>query len=166
MTASEQPPVVHRAVIEPGWIDRNGHFNAGYYMVVFDDATGHWLGYCGLTTAHREAYRVTTFSVESHILYLRELREGDEVCVTGQLLAFTDRKIHSFLRMFHAKEGYLAATNEVMTLHIGLPARRPAAMHPRVEARLAEVREAQAHLAHPPQAGRVISVHSGRPTDR
>ena len=138
-----QPPIIHRATIRPEWLDRNGHFNAGYYLVVFDDAITYWHDYCGLTTAHRETHQITTFSVESHILYLRELREGDEVEITGQLLDFSDSKIHSFLRMFHSREGYLASTNEVMTLHIDLGTRRPGPTHADIQARLSEVRAAQ-----------------------
>ena len=34
--------------IKPEWIDFNGHFNAGYYMVVFDDAVGPWMDFVGL----------------------------------------------------------------------------------------------------------------------
>ena len=164
MTGAE-PATVYRTRIRPEWIDRNGHFNAGYYLVVFDDAIGPWLDRCGLTTAHREAHGVTTFSVESHVLYLRELREGDEVLVTGQLVDFTDRKIHSFLRMFHARDMFLAATNEVMTLHIGLAERRPTSVHPAVKERLEELAATQAHLGRPPQVGRSISVDASRPPD-
>ncbi len=29
----------HREVVHPEWIDENGHFNMGYYMVAFDRAT-------------------------------------------------------------------------------------------------------------------------------
>jgi acyl-CoA thioester hydrolase len=160
-----QPPIIHRAAIQPGWIDRNGHFNAGYYMVVFDDAIGRWLDHCGLTTAHRQAHRITTFSVESHIVYLRELHQGDEVEISGQLLECTDRKIHTFLRMFHSRDGDLAATNEVLTLHIHLSTRWPGPVHADIEARLAEIRKAQAHLGYPPQAGRAVSVRAKRPAE-
>jgi acyl-CoA thioester hydrolase len=164
MTEAE-PAGVYETRILPEWIDRNGHFNAGYYLVVFDEAVGAWLDRCGLTTGHRQTHGVTTFSVESHVLYLRELREGDEIRVTAQLVDFTDRKIHSFLRMFHASEGYLAATNEVLTLHIGLVDRRPAPMHTTVLCRLEKLRAAQAHLGRPPQAGRAVSVDASRPPD-
>ena len=29
----------HREIVHPEWIDENGHFNMGYYMVAFDRAT-------------------------------------------------------------------------------------------------------------------------------
>jgi acyl-CoA thioester hydrolase len=156
-------PIIHRARIRPEWIDRNQHFNAGYYMVVFDDAVSGWLSYCGLTAAHQRAFGGTTFSVESHATYEREVLEGDEVMIAGQLLDFSDKKIHSFFRMLHADEGYLAATNELMTLHIDRSSRRPGPMHANILHRLGEIKLAQASLPRPVQAGRVISVQSQRP---
>ena len=33
----------HREIVHPEWIDENGHFNMGYYMVAFDRATDTWL---------------------------------------------------------------------------------------------------------------------------
>jgi acyl-CoA thioester hydrolase len=156
-------PIIHRARVRPEWIDYNQHLNAGYYMVVFDDAVAGWLDYCSLTPEHRETHGSTTFSVESHATYEREVLEGDEVVITGQLLDFSDKKIHTFFRMYHADQGYLAATNELMTLHIDLTTRRPGPMQATVLACLETIRQAQAPLPRPPQAGRVISVHAGQP---
>lgn len=156
-------PIIHRSRIRPEWIDHNQHLNAGYYLVVFDNAVTGWLAYCGLTRASLRAHEATTFSVESHITYEREVLETDEVVITGQLLDFTDKKIHSFFRMLHADQGYLAATNELMTLHIAHASRRAAPMPASVLARLQAIRREQSDLPRPPQAGRVISVRAGRP---
>ena len=62
---SSQPPVIYRTVIAPAWIDRNRHFNAGYYMVAFDEAVTGWFDYCGMGTEHRDSQRVATFTVEA-----------------------------------------------------------------------------------------------------
>ncbi len=32
-------PTIWSGTVLPEWIDHNGHMNAGYYMVAFDDAT-------------------------------------------------------------------------------------------------------------------------------
>lgn len=159
----EQLPSIHRARIRPEWIDRNRHLNAGYYMVVFDDAVSGWLTYCGLTREHQQMVGGTTFSVETHATYEREVLEGDEVVILGQLLDYSDKKIHTFFRMIHAEAGYLAATNELMTLYIDRASRRPGPMHATIQERLAAIKQTQVHLPRPAQAGRVISVHAGRP---
>lgn len=156
-------PVIHRATVIADWIDYNGHFNAGYYAVVFDDAVGPWLAHCGLTPEHRADRGITSFTAESHVLYLREVREGDGLEITGQLIAYGDKKIHSFLRMYERGASTPAATYELMSIHIDLAARRPAPLHDEVTARLGEVAAAQGSRGLPPQAGRVISVAGGRP---
>src|SRR5438046_4194755 len=79
----------YRDVVRPEWIDHNGHMNMGYYLVVFDLATDAWFRHVGLGEAHREAQHVTTFCLEAHITYHREVREGDPLRFTTRLLAWT-----------------------------------------------------------------------------
>jgi acyl-CoA thioester hydrolase len=67
--------------------------------------------------------------------------------------------------MYHATDGYLAATNELMSLHVALETRRGATMASGVLARLAEVQAAHGTLTRPPQVGRVIGL-TARPTTR
>ncbi len=38
----------HEEVVRPEWIDYNGHFNAGYYMVCFDEALEPLMEHIGL----------------------------------------------------------------------------------------------------------------------
>ena len=65
-----------RDVVRPAWIDENHHLNMGYYVVVFDFATDAWLDHLGLDRAHKTSQGVTTFTLEAHINYLREVGEG------------------------------------------------------------------------------------------
>ena len=160
---SQELPVVYRVDVKPEWIDRNGHFNAGYYMVVLDTAIGPWFDLLGIDTEHRARERVSTFTVESHTTYLSELALGETVAVTAQLLAFTDKKVHTFLRMFRERDGSLAATNEVLSLHIDMKSRRPAPVHEGIAKRLAEVHEEHRRYEMPSQAGRVIGVEAKSP---
>jgi acyl-CoA thioester hydrolase len=67
--------------------------------------------------------------------------------------------------MYHASEGYLAATNELMSLHVSRATRRASAMAPEVLARLAVVQKAHDALSRPPQAGRTIGL-ANLPTAR
>jgi acyl-CoA thioester hydrolase len=148
----------YRDVVRPEWIDVNGHMNMGYYVVVFDFATDAWLDHIGLTREYKEAHGVTTFTLESHVMYLRELREGDPLRFTTQLLGSDAKRIHYLHQMYHASEGYLAATNELMSLHVSQDTRRAAAMAPEIQARLAELLAQHAKLPRPPQAGHRIGL--------
>ncbi|PYM22685.1 MAG: thioesterase-like protein [Candidatus Rokuibacteriota bacterium] len=148
----------YRDVVRPEWIDHNQHMNVGYYLVVFDFATDEFFAWVGLDAAHRAAHGVTTFCLEAHVTYHREVRAGDPLRFTTQLLAHDEKRIHYFHAMYHAGEGWLAATNELLSLHVSRATRRAAAMAPEVLARLAEIQRAHDALPRPPQAGRTIGL--------
>ncbi|MBM4439602.1 MAG: thioesterase family protein [Candidatus Rokubacteria bacterium] len=161
----DTPFDAYRDVVRGEWIDHNRHMNMGYYVVVFDLATDEFFRWIGLDAAHREAHRVTTFCLEAHVTYHREVREGDPLRFTTQLLAHDAKRLHYIHAMYHATEGYLAATNELMSLHVDLATRRGASMASAVLARLAAVQAAHDRLARPPQVGRVMGL-AARPTTR
>lgn len=160
----DTPLDAYRDVVRHEWIDHNGHMNMGYYVVVFDLATDEFMRWIGLDADHRRLHRVTTFCLEAHVTYQREVREGDPLRFTTQLLAYDEKRMHYVHAMYHAVDGYLAATNELMSLHVALETRRAAAMAPHVLARLAAVQAAHATLPRPPQVGRVMALV--RPTTR
>lgn len=148
----------HRTVVRSEWIDHNGHMNAGYYMVVFDDAVTPWTRFIGFTPELRAANEVTTFSAEGHITYDREVLEGASLRVTTQLLGYDHKRIHCVHLMYHDGEGYLAATNELMTLHVSTVDRRVAPMATEILDRLASIWDAHRHLSVPDQVGRRLAV--------
>ena len=157
---TETPALVdqYRDRVRPEWIDENEHMNMGYYVVVFDYATDAFFDYLGLDAEHKQTHHVTTFCLETHVNYLRELRAGDTLRFTTQLLGFDAKRMHYFHQMWHADEGYLAATNELMSLHVSQDSRRGAKIAPQVLRRLTRVAEAQRELPVPPQAGRRIGL--------
>jgi acyl-CoA thioester hydrolase len=144
--------------VRPEWIDHNRHMNMGYYLVVFDLATDEFFRWVGLGQAHREAHRVTTFCLEAHVTYRREVREGDPLRFTTLLLGHDAKRIHYFHEMYHATEGYLAATNELVSLHVSDVTRRGAAMAPEVLERLGAIQKAHDALPRPAAAGRRMGL--------
>jgi acyl-CoA thioester hydrolase len=153
----------YRTVVRPEWIDDNGHMNMGYYVVVFDLATDEWMRFVGLDREHRRAREVTTFCLEAHVTYHREVRAGDPLRFTTRLLDFDAKRMHYIHEMYHADAGYLSATNELMSLHVSRPTRRGAPMAPEVQERLARIRAAHEPLPRLPQVGRVMGL-GARPT--
>ncbi len=154
----------YRDVVRSPWIDRNGHMNMGYYVVVFDFATDAWLDYIGLDTAHRKSHEIATFSLESHVTYARELRKGDPLRFTTRLLDFDAKRIHYFHEMYHEREGYLAATNELMSLHVSQATRRSAPMAAEILERLGEIQRVHRTLPTPPQVGRSMGLKASPTT--
>ncbi len=154
----------YRDVVRPEWIDHNHHMNMGYYVVVFDLATDAWFDYIGLDAPHRAAHGVTTFCLEAHVTYHREVREGDPLRFTTRLLDHDAKRIHYFHEMHHATEHYLAATNELMSLHVSESTRRAAPMAPAMVERLARIQAVHAVLPRPVQVGRRIGLGAGSTT--
>ena len=152
----------YRNRVQPAWIDYNDHFNMGYYVVVFDLATDAWLDHIGLGETHKREHGVTTFTLESHVNYLRELRSGDPLRFSTQLLAFDEKRIHYIHQMFHADEGFLAATNELMSLHVSDATRRAAPMEPSVQSCLAEILAEHEKIPKPGQVGRSVGLQKQR----
>src|SRR5213595_2793458 len=74
----------HRDRVRPEWIDGNGHMNVGYYLVVFDYATDEFLSWVGLDARHRREHGVTTFCLEAHVTYHREVRSADPLRVVAE----------------------------------------------------------------------------------
>ena len=92
------PFEAYRDRVREEWIDYNGHMNVGYYVVVFDYATDAWLDFIGLTSAYRERNQITTFTLEEHTLFLRELRAGAPLRFTTRLIGHDAKRIPLFPR--------------------------------------------------------------------
>ena len=155
-------PELHREIVVPEWCDYNGHMNLAFYVLVFDHATDKFWDTLGIGLDYRNRTDNSTFTVESHVTYDREVLDGDEVRCTTQLLGFDDKRIHYFHRMFHVPDGYLAATTELLAIHVDLTIRRVAPMPDDIVARLADTMEAHRGFGLPDEAGRVIGLGSRR----
>ncbi|HMH50573.1 MAG TPA: thioesterase family protein [Candidatus Acidoferrum sp.] len=160
----DAPLDAYRDVVRPEWIDSNQHMNVGYYLVAFDLATDEFMRWIGLGQDYRRARAVTTFCLEAHVTYHREVRQGDPLRFTTQLLGHDAKRLHYIHVMHHARDGYVAATNELMSLHVALATRRSTPMGPDVLARLADVQNAHDALPRPPQVGRVMGLTAGSTT--
>ena len=145
-----------RDVVRPEWIDYNGHMNVGYYQVVFDFAADAFFDFLGLTQEFRKRHGSTTFALECHANFLREVKEGDPLRFEARLLDFDAKRIHFYQEMFHGTEGYLAASQESLSSHVSMATRRTAPMPAELLERLAAVKAAHAVLPRPWQVGHVI----------
>jgi acyl-CoA thioester hydrolase len=154
---SEAPFDRYRAVVLPEWIDYNGHMNVAYYLLAFDQATDTFFDYLGLDAAHREATGGTTFAGDIHLTYQREVKRGDPLRITTQLLGFDDKRLRFFQQMYHAEAGFLSATMECLSLYVDLERRRVSVFPAPIRERLAAVFAAHRGLPLPAEAGRVIA---------
>jgi acyl-CoA thioester hydrolase len=146
--------------IEPQWIDYNGHLNMAYYNVMFDRAIDElWLE-LGIGPDYKRERHGSTFTVECHVRYLREIHLGDPVQVSILLVAADEKRLHTFEELRHATEGWLSATSENMTVHIDMAARKTAPFPPDIRARIEAVASAHAAVPQPEGIGRKIAMPS------
>lgn len=153
-------PAPHRSrtmIVEPDWIDYNGHLNMAYYNVLFDRGADDLFELFGFGPDYRRDTNHTTFSAEFHVCYLRELHEGDRVYVTSQLLDFDEKRFHFYQELYHA-DGWLSATGEGLGLHIDLSGPRVAPMPPRALEAMRALHAEHAQLPWPERAGRRIGI--------
>jgi acyl-CoA thioester hydrolase len=143
--------------LEDAWIDYNGHLNMGYYTVLFDRAADEAFEELGFGPAYRAATNHTTFSAEFHIRYLREIKPGDRVRASFQLIDWDAKRFHAFQQMYH-EDGWLAATGEGLTLHVDLSGPRVVPMPEAIRARVETMGQAHAALPRPEGFGSTIGI--------
>ena len=148
--------------VEPQWIDYNGHLNMAYYNVLFDRAVDEAFELLGVGPTYLQRRRHSTFAAEVHVRYLRELHAGDPVRVTFQLLGHDTKRMHFFEQLFHARDGWVAATSENMSLHVDIDARKTVPFPADIAARIAQMQTSHSMLPRPEAAGRRIAMP--RPT--
>src|SRR5208282_2490885 len=95
------PLAPFRATVLPEWIDYNGHLNVAYYLLAFDRASDHLLDQLGLGEAYRRATGHSIYVLEAHLTYEHELKLGDALAVTSQLIDADRKRLHVFHRMYH-----------------------------------------------------------------
>lgn len=152
------PLALHTEAVRPEWIDYNGHMNVAYYVLAFDHATDALLDYLDLGVSYRQRANKSVFVIETHVTYDHEVHAGDPLRFTTQVLGHDAKRLHVFHHMYHATEGFLAATTELIMLHVDLAARRSAPMPDATLAKVEALARAHAALPKPPQAGRVIGI--------
>jgi len=149
---------VSRGRVLPEWIDLNNHMNVAYYVLAFDRGVDSLWDRFGITSEHVKEYKSTTFAAESHVVYRRELKLDDPFLVTAQILAYDNKRIHQFQRLYQADEGYVAATAEWMNLHVDLTTRRVAPWPKKILDDISKVAVAQGEWPYPRDAGRQMGV--------
>ncbi|SMG51020.1 thioesterase family protein [Paraburkholderia susongensis] len=150
----------YRETVRTEWVDYNGHMRDAFYLLIFSLAGDELIDLIGLPDAVRKKRQRSIYTLEAHINYLREIKEGTQVRVDMRVLAHDTKRLHLYLEMFVPDSNRVepVATGEQMLLHVDTSGPRGVAFDPDVEARVREL--ARAHAALPPArfAGRVIGL--------
>jgi acyl-CoA thioester hydrolase len=154
----DAPLSIFETNVLPEWIDLNGHLNVTYYVRAFDLATDAFMDLLGVGWDYTKSDKRSIFMLEAHVNYLDEVSEGDRIRFDTRLLDYDAKRIHIFHEMFHAGEGYKAATSEWLALHVDLEARRSVPIPEFARERLTAMMASHEGLPWPEQAGSRMGI--------
>ncbi len=150
------PLALYQGVVEPAWVDYNGHMSEAFYLYAFGDASDALFRHIGIDEAYRASGR-SFFTVESHINYARAASEGDALTYTTQLLDLDDKRMHIFHAMYGAG-GKLLATTEQLVMHVDSTVPKSAPIPADVHAALEAIMAVHDAMPWPEQAGRRMAI--------
>ena len=151
-------PVIYRTTIVPAWVDFNGHLRDGYYMVLFSSAVDALMDLAGLDDAGRKATGHSWFTLEAHVNYLREVKQGAAVEVRLQVLGVDAKRLHVCLSLHPEGQAEVMAVSEQMLLNVDMAGPRATAFAPAVAAYVQPLAAHHTHLRRPAQVGRVMAL--------
>jgi acyl-CoA thioester hydrolase len=109
---------IYQTAIQPEWIDYNGHVRDAYYGLIVSLASDALMDRIGLDAGYRARTGCTLYTVEMHVHYLQEVKDSDIVTVSMRIAAVDSKRIHAAFEMARAGHPGVAATAEVMLLHV------------------------------------------------
>ena len=110
--------------IIPEWTDYNGHMNLAFYIHLFDQGWDVLLDKFEMGGNSAKLEKRSTFAVESHTKYLKEVKEGDEVDINLLFLDNDNKRMVYQLEIFSKNGNYRAATSEICSVYVNLDIRR------------------------------------------
>lgn len=139
---------IYETAILPEWIDYNGHLRDAYYGLIVSLATDALMDRVGLDAAYRAGTGCTLYTLEMHLHYLHELHRSDTVMVSVRIEGADHKRIHATFEMRRSGDPALAASAEVMLLHVQQTSDKVVAARfpPPVSAALAELQASSATL--------------------
>ena len=150
-----QPLKLFETRVSPEWIDYNGHMTESRYLQVLADSSDALLAWLGIDRTYH-ARAGSYFTVETHIMHLKEVQALEPIHTTTQVLAADDKRLHVFQTIFHTPTGDALATGEQMLLHVDTKAGKAAPAEPAVLEKLRSLADSHATLPRPDVVGRAV----------
>jgi acyl-CoA thioester hydrolase len=144
--------------ILPEYIDANGHMNVGYYTVLFDRALDLAWARLGIYSGQILARGYSSFALQSHLHYKRELRLGDALDFDILLLDYDAKRVHYLMQMLHRQERWVAATCEQLSICMNMHTRRSTAWPAEALVDVAALHAAHQDRPRPAEVGQAIGI--------
>ncbi len=138
-----RPLVLFEGVVDPSWVDYNGHMTEARYLHVFAAATDALLVSFGVDADYL-GRGLSAYTVETHIRHLSEVDGLEPIAVDTQIVAADAKRLHVFHTLRHGVTGNVLASGEHMLLHVDAAAGRTSAWQEPVASRVAAAAAAHA----------------------
>lgn len=152
-----RPFVSREMEVEKDWIDYNGHLNMAFYNVLFDRCADEAFEILGMGPNYASTRRLTSYTAETHVCYVREIHLGDRVTATFQIIDYDEKRMHFFQELHHA-DGWLSATSENLMLHVDMAGPKVAPFPADILAKVEALAVQHAALPRPDRVGRSIGI--------
>ena len=156
---SSLPLRLHEAVVDPSWVDYNGHMTEARYLHVFAEATDAFLRHVGLDDEYL-GRGASAYTVETHLRHVAEVAGLEPLAVVTQVLGADEKRVHLFHTLTHGRSGETLATGEHLLLHVDTARGRSSPWLEPVAGRLAAAAKAHTELPRPDGAGRSVGLRA------
>ena len=156
ITTFHKPLRLFETRVSPEWIDYNGHMTESRYLQVFADSSDALLLFLGIDEAYHRR-RGSYFTVETHLMHLKEVKALEPIHTTTQILSADDKRLHVFQTMHHSDDRRGPRdrrADAAACRHEG--AESGAGRAGRARAELGALAARHAGLPRPPTAGRAV----------
>ena len=152
-----QPLRLFDTVVQPQWVDYNGHMTESRYLQVFGDSSDALYRYLGIDRAYLDDIG-SYYTVETHIMHVREVAGLEPIYSTTQILDQDDKRLHLFHCIYHGGSDELLASGEQMMLHVDAKSGKAGAAPDWMQEKLNPIVDAHSALSKPDVAGRSIGI--------
>ena len=156
--ASVPTPFERFAVVEPEWIDSNGHMNVRRYMDVFYSASNAVFEYIGMRFDPVENRGSSIMTLGVNIDYLGELLLGEKIATSVQLLDSDHSKTHLYFETCKVESRQLSARGAILFIHVDMNSRKSHSFSPAMQEKLQDVMQAHRVLDFPEHANRQLGI--------
>jgi len=117
-------PITCQTIIPEEYMDEMNHMNVMWYTHLFDKATWRFFADLGMSLDYFEYQDAGAFALEQHTRYLAEVRLGQTVLLRTRAINRSIKRFHFMHFMIIEEGGVLAATTELIGMHIDRANRR------------------------------------------
>jgi acyl-CoA thioester hydrolase len=136
------------------WVDYDDNLSEWAYLLIFGENADAFFRFIGVDDDHRGAGH-SLFTAETHLRHLREVKLGQRLRLTLQLLGHDSKRLHVLHEMFVPGVG-CAATAEQMLVHVRTGSARVEPFGRPISDRVREIAVAHERLLVPDFVGRPI----------